>query len=368
MPKKTPLSEIHESLGATMVDFAGWYMPVQYTNVIEEHSATRQKAGLFDICHMGEFEVSGKNAFIFLQKVLTNDISTLQDNFSRYALMCNDNGGVVDDLFVYKLGNKYMLVVNASNIEKDLSWLRKHNSEGVALRDISSETAKLDIQGPYSEKTLQKLTASDLSGLSRFCCRNIILNGTETLISRTGYTAEDGFEIYFSSEKAVDVWNAILDAGAEFGIRPVGLGARDTLRQEACYSLYGHELDEDTTPYEAGIGFAVKLNKDFIGKAALKRQVEYGTRKALVCFEMVERAVPREHYKVFDNDTEIGIVSSGTFSPTFKKGLGMAYVKPGIKDINKIDIEIRGKRYKALTVRRPFYSYAGKGYHNSKTI
>ena len=360
MLKKTPLSEIHVKLGAKMVEFGGWYMPVQYTNVIDEHTNTRQKVGLFDICHMGEIEISGGNSLKFLQKVLTNDIENLEENKTKYSLMCYENGGCVDDLFVYRLKDKFMLVVNAANIDKDFEWLNKNNKEGVEIKNISNETAKLDIQGPDAEKVLQKLTDYNLSEIKRFYCKNILLNNIPVLISRTGYTAEDGFEIYFNKWKAIEMWNKILEAGKEFGIKPIGLGARDTLRLEACYSLNDHEIDKSLTPIEAGIGFAVKFNKDFIGKEILKKQAEGGTEKKLFCFEMIDRGIPREHYKIFDKE-EIGFVTSGTFSPTFKKGIGMCYIESGLKKIgDEINIQIRNKLHKAKIVERPFYKYAGK--------
>ena len=360
MLKKTPLSGVHEKLGATMVEFGGWYMPVQYTNVIDEHLTTRKKVGLFDICHMGEFEITGENSLTFLQKILTNDISNLKVGKARYSVMCYEDGGCVDDLFVYKLNDKYMLVINAGNIDKDLEWLNKNKVEGVEIKNISDETAKLDIQGPDSEAVLRKLTDANLSEIKRFYCNEILLNGVSILVSRTGYTGEDGFEIYFNSEKAVEVWDKVLEAGRELGIKPIGLGARDTLRLEASYSLYGHEINEKLNPIEAGIGFVVKFNKDFIGRKALQKQAEGGTGKGLFCFEMIDRCVPREHYKIFDNG-EIGFVTSGTFSPTFKKGIGMGYIKTGLKQIgDEIMVKIRDRLYRARIVEKPFYKYTGK--------
>ena len=359
MLKKTPLSSVHEKLRAVMVEFGGWYMPVQYANVIDEHLATRQKVGLFDICHMGEFEIKGESSLKFLQKLLTNDISNLEVGKAMYSVMCYEDGGCVDDLFVYNLNGKYMLVVNAENIGKDLEWLNKNKIEGVQITNISDETAKFDIQGPDSENVLQKLTDTNLSEIKRFYCKEILLNGIPMLISKTGYTGENGFEIYFNSEKAVEMWDKILEAGREFGIKPVGLGARDTLRLEAGYSLYGHEISENLNPIEAGIGFVVKFNKDFIGKDVLQRQAEEGTEKKLFCFEMVDRCVPRENYKIFDKE-EIGFVTSGTFSPTFKKGIGIGYIKTGLKKIgDEIKIKIRDKLYSAEIVERPFYKYVG---------
>ncbi len=361
MLKKTSLSEAHAKLGAKMVDFAGWYMPVQYTNVIDEHNTVRNKVGVFDICHMGEFIVKGKNSFDFLQKVVTKDLNRLETGKAFYTAMCYENGYCVDDLFVYKLKeNEYMLVVNAGNIEKDFEWLMKNKIDNAEIKNISDETAKLDIQGPYAEKTLQKLTEFDLSKLERFYFANIELNDIKTLISRTGYTAEDGFEIYFDADKAEEIFGKVLEVGKEFGVKPIGLGARDTLRAEACYSLYGHEINEESTPLEAGIGFVVKFNKDFIGKDVLLKQKNEGTDKKLFCFEMIDKGIPREYYKIFNDGKEIGFVTSGTFSPTLKKGIGMGYLRDFKEFGGEIDVDIRGKLYRAKIVKRPFYSYAGR--------
>ncbi len=361
--KKTPLARVHEQLGAKMVDFSGWYMPVQYTNVIEEHLATRNNAGLFDISHMGEFTVSGKNALQFLQKIVTNDIGKLENRQACYNCLCYENGTVIDDLFVYKLGeNDFFIVVNGGTIEKDFNWFVKHKINNVELKNISNDIAKIDLQGPKSQFTVQKLTNFDLSKIKRFRCEKINIDGIdeEILISRTGYTGEDGFETYFNPKYASLIWNKILEAGKEFSIKPCGLGARDTLRIESCYSLYGHEINENLTPIEAGLGFVVKFNKDFIGKNILEKQKNSGTEKKLICFEMVDKAIPREKYPIITNNEEVGFVTSGTFSPLLKKGIGMGYIKSELSDIgNEILVSIRGKEYKAVIVERPFYKYMG---------
>ena len=361
--KKTPLYEEHLKLGAKMVPFGGWNMPVQYSNVIEEHLATRNNAGIFDICHMGEYLVSGEKALDFLQKMVTNDIAKLEDKQACYNCLCYENGAVADDLFVYKIKeNEYFIVVNAGTIEKDFNWLLKHKIDGVNLKNISDDIAKIDIQGPKAQEAAQKLADFDLNKIERFFCEKIKFKGIdeEILVSRTGYTGEDGFEIFFSPKNAVQMWNSLLEAGQEFGIKPCGLGARDTLRVEACYSLYGHELNESITPIEAGLSFIVKFNKDFIGKKVLQKQKEKGAEKKLICFEMEDRAVPREHYPIFCNGYEAGFVSSGTFSPLLRKGIGMGFVKPELSGVgNKIFIEIRGKDYKAVIVDRPIYKYRG---------
>ena len=360
--KKTPLAKVHEKLGAKMVDFAGWHMPVYYTNVIEEHNTVRQKVGLFDICHMGEFIISGRGAFDFLQKVVTKDISGLESGKCCYSLLCYDNGGTIDDLFIYKIKDEeYMLVVNAANIEKDFTWLMKHKPEAVTLNDISDQTAKLDIHGPSAEKTLQKLTEYDLSKLKRFHFIDVKIEGIPAKISRTGYTAEDGFEIYFDAQKSLEIWNILLSAGEDYGIKPIGLGARDTLRIEACYPLYGHELDCDTTPIAAGLLFVIGFNKEFIGKKALFEQKQKGPGKSLTFFEMIEKGIPRQGYEIFKNNYKVGYVTSGTFSPTLKKPIGLGYITPELKEIGgTVDIKIRDALHKAKIVKRPFYEYTGR--------
>lgn len=361
--KSTPLIDEHLKLGATMAPFGGWNMPLQYSGIIDEHHATRAAVGVFDVCHMGEFVVSGENSEEFLQKMATNDISRLSINHACYSCLCYENGTVVDDLFIYKLGNhEFFIVVNAAAIEKDFRWFAKHNTGGVGLKNISGETAKIDVQGPKAEDTMQKLTDFDLSGITRFGSEKIHVGGIggQILISRTGYTGEDGFELYFNPKYAPVMWNKILEAGREFGIKPCGLGARDILRIEACYSLYGHELNEKITPIEAGIDFAVKFSKDFIGRNVLENQKKNGTEKKLVCFEMAEKAVPRENYPILWDGKEAGYVSSGTFSPLFKKGIGMGYVNSDLaKAGTEISIAIRGKEYKGTIVQRPFYKYRG---------
>ena len=363
--KATPLYKKHLKLGAKFVPFGGWEMPVYYTNVIDEHITTRTKAGLFDICHMGEFFIEGKDAFKLIQKLITNDLNKLEDGKAFYSAMCLENGGIIDDLFVYKFdNNKFMMVVNAANIEKDFKWLQKHKSSfgDVLVINKTDETAKLDLQGPKSEEILQKLTNIDLKNLRRFCFIETQVNNVLTIVSRTGYTAEDGFELYFSSDKAIQQWNKLLEAGKESGLKPVGLGARDTLRIEAGYSLYAHELSEHINPLESGIGFVVKFDKeDFIGKQALQKIKQAGLGRRIIAFEMLERGIPRENYPVLKNNTKMGHVTSGTMSPTFKKGIGMAFVKTEQAfNGNEINIKIREKLYKAKTVKRPIYPFHGR--------
>lgn len=364
--KCTPLFKEHIKLGAAMVDFSGWYMPVQYTNVIEEHLAVRNNVGIFDVCHMGEFIVSGSGSLEFLQHMATNDISKLELNQACYNCMCNESGNVIDDLFIYKLKeDEFFVVVNAGTIEKDFNWLLKHKPSGIELKNISEQTAKIDVQGPYAEALMQTLTSFCLEGIKRFSCSRIKLNfmNEELLISRTGYTGEDGFELYLNPEHASLVWNRLIEAGSVFNIKPCGLGARDTLRIESCYSLYGHEINENTTPIEAGLGFAVKFAKDFIGRDVLEKQKAYGAEKKLVCFEMIDKSVPRESYDIIIDNKKIGYVTSGTYSPLFRKGIGMGYIESAESDLcnvgNEICILIRGKQYKAVIVERPFYKFRG---------
>ncbi|MBW2989112.1 glycine cleavage system aminomethyltransferase GcvT [Candidatus Woesearchaeota archaeon] len=357
---KTPLYEEHLKLGARIIDFEGWQMPVYYTNLIEEHISTRKDAGIFDICHMGELFVEGKDAFDLVQSMITNDLEKLQDNSAFYSCMCLADGGVIDDLFVYRFDKqKFMLVVNASNIEKDFDWLLANKGNfDAAVSDRSAETAKIDLQGPKAGLILQKSASISLESLKRFSFAEAEIAGVPAIISRTGYTAEDGFELYFEPEKAADIWRLLLSDGKSLGLKPVGLGARDTLRMEACYSLYGHELRKDVSPFEAGIGFTVKIDKgDFIGKDALSTSKENIQRK-IMAFEMLDKAIARKDYKAFKDGKEIGCITSGSFSPTFKKPIGMAMLAAEeAHEGNVIEIEIRGKLHKAVIVKRPIYPY-----------
>lgn len=363
MLRHTPLYEEHLALKAKMVEFGGWDMPVQYTNVIEEHMATRTAAGLFDVSHMGEFIISGKDTFSFLQKMMTNDLSKLVPEKAMYSTMCYPEGGVVDDLFIYFLENKtYLVVVNASNIEKDYKWLESHiDGKDVRINDVSDITAKIDIQGPKAQEILSKFVDS-LDEIKRFRAKNKSIDGVNVLVSRTGYTGEDGFELYLLSNKAPDLWRKFLKAGEPLGLKPCGLGARDTLRIESCYSLYGHEINDRISPMEANLGWQVKLNKekDFIGKEVFAKQKEKGPDRILICFELTKRGVPRAGSKVKSEEQTIGEVTSGTFSPLFKKGIGMALVtkNPGTK--SPIVVLIRDRSYPAIIVKRPFYEFMGK--------
>ncbi|MCA0985999.1 glycine cleavage system aminomethyltransferase GcvT [Guptibacillus algicola] len=357
---KTPLYETYQEMGAKTIDFGGWALPVQFSSIKEEHHAVRNHAGLFDVSHMGEIEVKGEDAFPYLQKMMTNDVSKLKVNGAQYTAMCYEDGGTVDDLLVYKFSEAhYLLVVNAANIEKDFDWLNEHKEGNVSLENKSDEVAQLAIQGPEAEKILQRLTDVDLSEIGFFKFKDKVdISGTEALVSRTGYTGEDGFEIYCASNQAPHLWNVLLKEGEPEGILPCGLGARDTLRFEAKLALYGQELTKDISPLEAGIGFAVKtkIEEDFIGKEALASQRENGLERKLVGIEMIDRGIPRTHYNVYIGDEYIGEVTTGTQSPTLKKNVGLALLKKEYTELGTVvEVEVRKKRLKAKVVSTPFY-------------
>lgn len=359
--KRTPLFEVYKEYGGKTVDFGGWELPVQFSSIKEEHEAVRTKAGLFDVSHMGEIEVKGPESLDYLQKMMTNDVSKLKNGGAQYTAMCYETGGTVDDLLIYKLEDEhYLLVVNASNIEKDFDWMKDHLEGNVTIENLSEGMAQLALQGPLAEGVLQKLAKGhELSTIGFFkFSEEVDLNGKKALVSRTGYTGEDGFELYCDSKDAVSLWNEILEAGKEEGVIPCGLGARDTLRFEANLALYGQELSSEISPLEAGIGFAVKLNKeaDFIGKEALKQQKENGLPRKLVGIEMIDRGIPRHGYPVFKGDTQIGEVTTGTQSPTLKKNIGLALIDAKETELgNEVEVEIRGKRLKAAVSATPFY-------------
>ncbi len=357
--KKTPLNEKHRLLGAKMVDFGGWEMPVQYSGILEEHRAVRGKAGLFDVSHMGEIDVQGPDALILVNKVITNDAAKLAVKQILYSPMVYENGGVMDDLLVYKLAeDHYYLVVNASNTEKDFQWLLENTEKlNVQVANISAHTAQIAIQGPKAEVILQKLTDYNLNSLKYYRFDFAKVDGVAGLVSRTGYTGEDGFEIYAGPEFAGQMWEKILDAGKDEGILPIGLGARDTLRFEAGLPLYGQELSPEITPWEAGLGLFVKLDKeDFIGKAALVKQKQEGLTRRLIGFEMVERGIPRSHYPIAVNGQEIGWVSSGSYAPSLDKNIGLGFVDAQFALLGaEIEVVIRGKGVKAKVVKTPFY-------------
>jgi aminomethyltransferase len=360
--KRTPLYPLYEEYGAKTIDFGGWDLPVQFSSIKEEHEAVRERAGIFDVSHMGEIAVRGKESAAFLQKMVTNDLSKLKEGRAQYTAMCYENGGTVDDLLIYRLGpDEFLLIVNAANTEKDYDWLTQHAGGDVEVENVSDRYALIAIQGPKAQQILQKMaTDTDLSEIKFFAFRqDVDLNGAKALVSRTGYTGEDGFEIYCKPEDAISLWKNLLEAGKEEGILPCGLGARDTLRFEATLPLYGQELSPEITPLEAGIGFAVKLNKeeDFIGKEALAKQKEEGVPRKLAGIEMLERGIPRNGYAVYSHDEEIGFVTSGTQSPTLQKNIGLALIKSEYSDIGtELEIAVRKKRLKAKVIETPFYT------------
>lgn len=356
--KTTPLTEVHEALGAKMAEFAGYNMPIRYSSDIEEHKCVRNNVGVFDVSHMGEFIIKGDKALSFLQKIISNDVSKLERGQAQYAYLPNETGGIVDDLLVYHLDDgNYMCVVNAGNMEKDWNWFNQNNTDGAELHNISDETALLAIQGPNALTVLQKLTAVDLSSIPYYrFVRDSFAGVQNVIISNTGYTGAGGFELYFHKSNAVDVWNKIFDAGKELGIQPIGLGARDTLRLEKGFCLYGNDINETTSPLEAGLGWVTKFSKDFIAKDILWAQKQNGLKQKLVGFVMIDRGIPRHGYSIKDeNGNVIGEVTSGTQSPTLGYGVGLGYVDIVHAETDSIIyIDIRGKLLKAKVVKLPF--------------
>ena len=356
--KNTELNDIHVGLGAKMVEFAGYNMPVQYAGVKAEHLSVRESIGVFDVSHMGEFFVSGENSFAFLQSILSNDLSKLVDGQAQYTCLPNETNGIVDDLIVYKFNtNKYMLVVNASNIEKDWNWINSKNSHGVNIKNESNDYSLLAIQGPNAIEAMQNLTNVDLNQIPfyHFAVNNFA--GFENIIiSATGYTGSGGFEIYCKNSQVIDIWNEVFKAGEKFNIKPIGLAARDTLRLEMGYCLYGNDLNESTSPIEAGLGWITKFNKEFTNSDYLKNEKENGPERRLVAFETIERGIPRKDYEIFsDTKKLIGFVTSGTMSPSFSKGIGLGYINTNYSKIdNYVFIKIRDKLIKSIIVKLPF--------------
>ncbi|MYL71898.1 glycine cleavage system aminomethyltransferase GcvT [Halobacillus litoralis] len=360
--KRTPLYSEYKKLGAKTIDFGGWDLPVQFSSIKEEHHATRTAAGLFDVSHMAEVMVEGPDSLSFLQKMLTNDVSKLEPGKAQYTIMCYEDGGTVDDLIVYHLDqDKYLLVVNAANRQKDYEWLKEHQGGDVTVEDVSDEYVQLAVQGPKAEEALQTITDTDLSDIKFFRFKQgVTLKGVDgdALVSRTGYTGEDGFEIYLHADSGAQLWQAILEAGEPFGLKPIGLGARDTLRFEANLALYGQELSKEITPIEAGLNFAVKVNKesDFIGKDVLKRQKEEGPGRKLVGIEMIDKGIPRTHYDVLDGEEVIGFVTTGTQSPTLGKNVGLALINSEYTaEGTEVTVQVRKRKLKAKVVKTPFY-------------
>lgn len=358
---KTPLYEEHVAAGGKIVDFGGWALPVQYSGILEEIDAVRKRAGLFDVSHMGEITVDGPDASAWIDGMVTNDVSKMADNQVIYTIMCYPDGGVVDDLLVYRYNaEKFLLVVNASNTDKDWKWLLSHKADGVTLKNVSAQTAQLALQGPRSQEILQKLTALNLDeiGFFRFA-DSLDVGGVKALVSRTGYTGEDGFEIYSAPADAAKVWQALMAAGKDLGLIPCGLGSRDTLRFEANLPLYGHEISQEITPLEAKLGFFVKLKKqaDFIGKGALIAQKEKGLSRRLVGLTMIDKGIPRAEYPVFNGEgKEVGFITTGSFSPTVNANIANALVDTDyLEEGTPLWVGVRQRRLEARVTKLPFY-------------
>ncbi|MFP4520598.1 MAG: glycine cleavage system aminomethyltransferase GcvT [Fibrobacterota bacterium] len=357
---KTPLFEKHKSLGARIVDFGGWRMPVQYSGVIAEYNATRERAALYDICHMGEFLISGKRATAALSHICTNDINKLKPGVCHYTFMCTPSGGTVDDLIIFRLSDeKYMLVVNAANTKKDFDWIKENAGPDVDLEDISQKTGKIDLQGPQSAAVLERVTNAPFGELGFFRFLRTKIGDREIIISRSGYTGELGYELFAPADFITELWNIISGAGTDYGLVPAGLGARDILRLEMGYSLYGHELTDKISPVCAGINFAVKFNKDeFIGKEALLQEKENGPELLKKAFIFEGRGVPREGSRIFVGDRDVGFITSGSFSPSLKKPVCLGYVKTeSVEEIPEAEymVEVRNRKFPASETELPFY-------------
>jgi len=353
---KTKLYDTHVSLKGHMVSFNGYLLPTHYSGIKNEHELVRSKAGLFDVSHMGEFIISGNDAFSFLQKITINDIELLKVGQAQYSAMCFDDGGIMDDLIIYRQEDCFMMVVNAANRKKNLNWLKKNCEHNITIEDISDETGLLAIQGPRSRDILQTLTDSNLSSIEFYNFINGKITGHDAVISRTGYTGELGFEIYVGSDNITHVWNRIMDAGSEHGLEPAGLGCRDTLRLEMKYPLYGNDINETTNPIEAGLGWITRLGKtEFFGKNALIEKKKKVTRR-LVCIEMTERAIPRTGCQIYNDNELVGTITSGTMSPSLGRGIGLGYVNIPFTEAGvELQIDIRGNRKGCVIIKPPFY-------------
>ena len=357
--KSTALTEKHIALGAKMVPFAGYSMPVQYEGVTIEHETVRNGVGVFDVSHMGEFILKGENALKLIQKFSSNDASKMHDGKAQYSCMPNGKGGIVDDLIIYRINeNEYFLVVNASNIEKDWNWISAQNNLGVEMTNVSDDYCLLAIQGPQAAEAMQSLTSVDLSNMTYYTFEHNKFAGIDNvMISATGYTGSGGFEIYVRNEDASELWEKVFLAGKSYGVKPIGLAARDTLRLEMGFCLYGNDITDETSPLEAGLGWITKFSKDFVDCDFLKNQKEAGVTKKLIAFEMIDRGIPRKDYEIHDREgNKIGIVTSGTMSPSMKKGIGLGYVNLPHNQIDSdIFISVRNKSLKAKVVKAPFY-------------
>jgi aminomethyltransferase len=356
--KRTPLHAAHLRAGARMVPFGGWEMPVQYTGIVEEHRTVRRGVGLFDVSHMGEFEFRGPDALAFLQVLTTNDVASLEAGQVQYSLLCLPDGGIVDDLTLYRIASdEFLLTVNAANIEKDWAWVTEHLRGNIRAENVSDITALFAVQGPRAEALVGRLADRDVTGIGYYRFVKGRVAGAESYISRTGYTGEDGFEIYCYAREAEKVWDALLDEGRKERIAPIGLGARDTLRLELKYALYGNDIDQTTNPIEAGLGWVVKLDKgEFIGRSTIGRVKAEGVRRKLVGFEMVDRAVARHGYRILKDGVEVGVVTSGSYGPSVDRFIGMGYVSADGSAVGtEIQVEVRGTPHAARVVRTPFY-------------
>jgi len=352
--RRTPLYDEHVAAGAKMVDFVGWAMPIYYRGIVSEHRRVRESVGLFDVSHMGEFVVTGAGALAALDRVTTNRVGALTEGRVQLSLLCRDDGGILDDLLVYRLPGRYMMVVNAANREKDLEWVREHLTGDAHVEDVSDETALVAVQGPSSAEVLDPIVDGDASALKYYHSAEMRVAGRRALVSRTGYTGEDGFEIYCEPSRAPEIWAALMEAGSGAGIEPIGLGARDTLRLEMGYALYGNEMDETRTPVEAGLLWLTKLDKpDFLGRDAIAGRRETGAAERLIGFELVDRGVPRSGQRIVAGGECAGHVTSGTYSPSLEKGIGMGYVSSQAADA--IEVEIRDRKIPARVVGLPFY-------------
>lgn len=358
--KKTPLNEVHRNAGGKMVDFGGWDMPVQYTaGVIAEHLTTREKVALFDVSHMGEIWVEGEDAIAFVNKLTTNDVTKLVDGQAHYSALTNENGGVVDDLLVYRFDvDKLLLVVNAATTDKDWDWITSHKAdENVTLTNASADYCQIAVQGPKALETAQKLTDVNLAEIKYYHFTVGTFDGVNAIISRTGYTGEDGFEVYAPADEAVKIWNDLMKAGAEFGILPAGLAARNTLRLESAMSLYGHELSDEISPLEAGLGWICKPDKgEFVGRDKLVKLKEEGLKRKLVGFEMTDKGIARDEMDVYVGDEKVGVVTSGSPAPYLKKNIGLAFLPIEFaKTGQEIKIDVRGRKLAATVIPTPFY-------------
>ncbi|HLE24769.1 MAG TPA: glycine cleavage system aminomethyltransferase GcvT [Thermodesulfobacteriota bacterium] len=359
----TALYDVHRGMGAKMIEFSGWMMPLEYIGTRDEHLAVRNSVGLFDISHMGEIEVYGKEASLLCQLVTTNDISKLNNLQAQYTLLCNPEGGIIDDIIVYKISDEHFFIcVNAVNTLKDYEWINSEESKFKAIVvNKSPEYSQIALQGPNSQIVLSSVLKMDFSRLKRFFFQFVKWKDSNLIVARTGYTGEDGFEIFLPWDLAKEIWGEIIENAQSYGIQPCGLGARDTLRIEMGYPLYGHEIEEDKNPFEAGLGSFVKFDKGgFIGKESLLGVIEKGIKKKLYGFEMLERGIPRRGYGIVKGDILLGAVTSGTLSPSLEKPIGMGYLKTDIYFDDEIEIEIRGTNRKAKIVSLPFYKRQGK--------